>query len=168
MLQVIVSVVLGTTLGQAFPRDTPDVQAAREAFIREYNRLAELAALAPDIHIYHRDPNLPPLAGHPGYDAFSFSASLGTNEQFNPGPDTFPSVGQLPGHLAGHTAGHHIPQPSKHRFAASPDPLERWRGPLADTVPAGVGGQVRDTDTVAAAKAAHFRAHAQALGYLQG
>ncbi|XP_071551569.1 uncharacterized protein [Panulirus ornatus] len=147
---VIVCVVLGTALGQGFPRDSPEVAAARDAFIREYNRLAELAALAPDIHIYHRDPpqpipGQPAPPAYPAFNAFSFSANLGANEQFHPGPNTFPTAGHLAGHMAGHLAGHRAqpaaPQPSPHRFAASPDPTQRWTGPFADTVPAGVDGQ---------------------------
>ncbi|KAG7173985.1 uncharacterized protein LOC121859864 [Homarus americanus] len=178
---VIMSVVLGVAFGQGFPRETPEVHAARNAFILEYNRLAELAALAPDIHIYHATPrpgaahtSLPShVAAPPAFNAYSFSASLGGNQQFIPGPNTFPSTGHHAGHLAGHLAGHHAghraghvpaPQPATHRFAASPDTISKWTGPLADEVPAGVQGNVQDTANVAAAKDAHFRAHAAALG----
>ncbi|XP_037796374.1 uncharacterized protein LOC119591700, partial [Penaeus monodon] len=114
---VLVSVVLGVALGapQGFPLDTPEVSAARQAFIAEYNRLAELAAAAPDIHIYHEDPRdrlqrlqvAAPLATSqavPAFNDYSFSASLGNNQQFVPGPNTFPT-----GHLAGHLAGHQAP-----------------------------------------------------------
>ncbi|KAK7070386.1 hypothetical protein SK128_023427 [Halocaridina rubra] len=189
---VLVSVVLGVALGspQGFPVDTPEVMAARRAFIAEYNRLAELAALAPDIHIYHDDPRqrlqqLDALANHipqatpvttvqrpanPAFNSFSFSANLGNNQQFVPGPNTFPGAGHLAGHLAGHQAG--VPaQPSvqtSHRFSPSAAaPVQRWPGPFAHTVPAGVGvpQAAMDTPEVAAAKRAHFDAHAAALGF---
>ncbi|XP_045618911.2 cuticle protein CP1876 [Procambarus clarkii] len=179
---VIASVVFGLAHGQGFPRDTPEVQAARDAFVREYNRLAELAALAPDIHIYEQRPltQVPAHLQHlsqqprpaapipPAFNAYSFSASLGGSQQFVPGPNTFPSSpGHQAGHLAGHQAGHqapvHRPAPV-HRFSASPDQPAPWTGPLADDVPAGVSGRTQDTPNVAAAKAAHFRAHATALG----
>ena len=53
-LQVFLS-VMGVALAapQHFlPHESPDVAAARAQFIQEYNRLAKLAAEAPDIHIY--------------------------------------------------------------------------------------------------------------------
>nr|XP_053635041.1 cuticle protein CP1876-like [Cherax quadricarinatus] len=171
---VIVSVVLGVAFGQGFPRDTPEVQAARDAFIREYNRLAELAERAPDIHIYEQRPLLPGQTRPvpvPAFNDFSFSANLGGNQQFVPGPNTFPSAGHLAGHLAGHHAGHNVPaprpaapRPSAHRFSPPSDYSPPWTGPLADDVPAGVSGRTQDTPNVAAAKAAHFRAHASVLG----
>ncbi|KAK3887513.1 hypothetical protein Pcinc_008392 [Petrolisthes cinctipes] len=179
---IVLSVVLGMAYGQGFPQETPEVAAARAAFIAEYNRLAELAALAPDINIIYRDPNDPimPRPDHPPhFNTFSFRANLGDNTQFQPGPNTFPY--HSPGHLAGHLAGHSVasrpairsrPQPAPqlaaepkpvasfpvHRF--SPAPIQRWTGPLADDIPAGVGGSVMETPSVVAAKAAHFQAHA--------
>lgn len=174
VLQIVLSVVLGMALGQGFPLETPEVAAARAAFIAEYNRLAELAALAPDINIIYRDPNDPsmPRSIHPPlFNTFSFRANLGDNTQFNPGPRTFPS--HSPGHLAGHRAAP-VPAPKPaprpvaepkpvasfpvHRF--SPAPVRRWTGPLADEIPAGVSGSVMETPSVMAAKAAHFQAHA--------
>merc|ERR1712142_539824 len=149
------SVVLGVASAapQGFPRETAEVMAARAAFIKEYNRLAELAHLAPDIHIYHEDPriqqerlaNLPqqPLpqqprpVSNPGFNAFSFSASLGTNSQFHAGPNTFPAAQTLPAHP--------MPQP------AQDAPTTRWTGPFADTVPSGLGGRAMETEAVAAA-----------------
>ncbi|XP_063597190.1 uncharacterized protein LOC134773877 [Penaeus indicus] len=180
---VLVSVVLGVALGapQGFPLDTPEVSAARQAFIAEYNRLAELAAAAPDIHIYHEDPRdrlqrlqtaapLAPTHAAPAFNDYSFSASLGNNQQFVPGPNTFPA-GHLAGHLAGHQAPAHpapapAPAPAPHRFQATEAPVARWTGPVADTVPAGLGGRTSETESVAAARDAHFRAHAAALGQL--
>ncbi|XP_045102118.1 uncharacterized protein LOC123498767 [Portunus trituberculatus] len=185
---VIVSVVLGVAFGaQVFPRDTPEVEAARNAFIAEYNRLARLAALAPDIHIYHRDrvmdpvTNVPQAINPPTFNAFSFSANLGTNEHFVPGPNIFPGATHMAGHLAGHQAApthkpvlKHAPRPmvtaAPHRFTAvsqtplfdlaAEEPIMRWTGPFADEVPAGLSGHVSETPSVVAAKAAHFRAHA--------
>ncbi|XP_042857705.1 uncharacterized protein LOC122243993 [Penaeus japonicus] len=189
---VLVSVVLGVALGapQGFPLDTPEVSAARQAFIAEYNRLAELAAAAPDIHIYHEDPRdrlqrlqtssphlanpaVPSVPSVPAFNDYSFSASLGNNQQFVPGPNTFPSAGHLAGHLAGHQAPAHpapaparAPAPAPHRFQVPDAPVARWTGPVADTVPAGLGGRTTETESVVAAKDAHFRAHAAALGQL--
>ncbi|XP_050724270.1 uncharacterized protein LOC127002414 [Eriocheir sinensis] len=194
---VIVSVVLGVALGQVFPRDTPEVEAARNAFIAEYNRLARLAEQAPDIHIYHRDPeqDLSAPSGvvrhrpinPPAFNAFSFSANLGANQQFVPGPNTFPGASHMPGHLAGHhvhaapthapAAPTHAPAAPTHapvsfrasqrpRITQAPlfnivdEPVARWTGPFADEVPAGLSGHVMETPSVAAAKAAHFQAHA--------
>lgn len=182
------SVVLGVAIGQVLPRDTPEVEAARNAFIAEYNRLARLAALAPDVHIYHRDPVLDPITrvarpiNPPSFNAFSFSANLGDNQQFIPGPNIFPGASHMPGHMAGHMAGHHFkptPQPVVHQRARLPvttaprteftkvplfkmadEPVSRWTGPFADEVPAGLSGHVMETPSVAAAKAAHFQAHA--------
>ncbi|XP_047738744.1 uncharacterized protein LOC108669093 [Hyalella azteca] len=175
--QVFVSVVLGlaSAAPQGFPLETSDVQAARNAFINEYNRLAALAAAAPDIHIIMAnrrldDPNLNIIPHHnhvqapvqkafPAFNKFAFSANLGTNQQFVPQANTFPHQA---GHLAGHLAGHQVAVP-QHTFAPQPHagPIQKWNGPLADTVPAGVHGlptQVMDTPEVAAAKAAHFAA----------
>lgn len=183
------SVVLGVAIGQVLPRDTPEVEAARNAFIAEYNRLARLAALAPDVHIYTRDPRVDrvPLAPRPinppAFNAFSFSTNLGDNQQFMPGPNVFPGASHMPGHMAGHMAGHHrfrptpAPAPSpaprpRAQITAAPtftdtplfriadEPIVRWTGPFADEVPAGLSGHVMETPSVIAAKEAHFRAHA--------
>lgn len=188
-MKVFISVVLGVALGapQGFPVDTPEVAAARRAFTAEYNRLAELAALAPDIDIYHDDPRqhqqalqavsnqLPqtfaaPRPVNPAFNSYSFSASLGSNQQFFPGPNTFPGAGHLAGHLAGHQAG--VPTvpaaPTTHRFNAPAAPTGKWTGPFAHTVPAGLSGlpsRTVETQEVQAAKAAHFAAHAAALGF---
>ncbi|XP_068226299.1 cuticle protein CP1499-like [Palaemon carinicauda] len=179
---VLISVVLGVALGapqHGFPMDTAEVAAARAAFIAEYNRLADLAARAPDIHIIHRDPiehqraiqqaatHVPQSVPVPAFNSFSFSANLGDNRQFVPGPNTFPSAGHLAGHLAGHQAPARAPAPT-HRFAAPDAPVAKWQGPFAHTVPAGLGGapaQTVETPEVAAARNAHFAAHAAALGF---
>lgn len=186
---VIVSVVLGVALGQVFPRDTPEVEAARNAFIAEYNRLARLAALAPDVHIYHRERVMDPVTkvprpiNPPAFNAFSFSANLGTKEQFVPGPNIFHGATHMPGHLSGHLAGHQVApthkpvlkQAARPKVTAAPrftptqvplfslaaeEPVMRWTGPFADEVPAGLAGHVSETPSVVAAKEAHFRAHA--------
>ncbi|KAK8377188.1 hypothetical protein O3P69_013675 [Scylla paramamosain] len=183
---VIVSVVLGVALGQVYPRDTPEVEAARNAFIAEYNRLARLAALAPDIHIYHRDRVMDPVTkvpkpiNPPAFNAFSFSANLGTKEHFVPGPNIFHGATHMAGHLAGHqTVPTHkpvvqhaprLPATAAPRFTpvsqaplfdlAAEEPVMRWTGPFADEVPAGLSGHVSETPSVVAAKAAHLRAHA--------
>jgi len=172
----VLSVVLGVAscAPQVFPQHAP-LDAARADFIREYNRLAHLAAAAPDIHIImganeqlNRRLNagqpvqtVPVVSNHiaqpaaptftsPAFDQFGFTANLGTGQNFG---------GHLAGHLAGHQAGHHV---------APASPTLRWNGPLADTVPAGVHGlptQVKETPAVAAAAAAHFAAHQAALGH---
>ncbi|XP_066942159.1 cuticle protein CP1876-like [Macrobrachium rosenbergii] len=177
---VLLSVVLGVALGapqHGFPMDTAEVAAARAAFVAEYNRLADLAARAPDIHIIHRDPiehqraiqqaanHVPQSVPVPTFNAFSFSANLGRNQQFVPGPNTFPGAG----HLAGHLAGHQAPAPAApHRFSAPDAPTPKWQGPFAHTIPAGVQGsqaQTVETPEVAAARNAHFAAHAAVLGF---
>jgi len=160
MYAAVLSVVLGVAAAapQVFPHHAP-LDQARNDFIREYNRLAALAAAAPDIHIIMRDPldQLQPVPqahtnqlaqpAFQGFDNFGFTANLGQNQNFVP-----------TGHLAGHLAGHQVVQQAP---VAPHDPTLRWTGPLADTVPAGVHGlptQVTDTPAVAAAKQAHFAA----------
>lgn len=125
------SVVLGVAIGQVLPRDTPEVEAARNAFIAEYNRLARLAALAPDVHIYTRDsmvdrvPLAPRPVNPPTFNAFSFSTNLGDDQQFVPGPNVFPGATHMPGHMAGHMAGHRFrPSPAP---APQPTPAPRPR-----------------------------------------
>ncbi|KAG7164443.1 Cuticle protein [Homarus americanus] len=160
---VMLSVVVGVALGQGYIPDTPEVLAARNAFVKEYNRLAMLAAQAPDTHIYHEQLHhhpgatkhhhhhygvpLPSLQQHAAVNAYKYSANLGLNEHYVPGPKTFSSVNHLAGHMAGHQA-----------FTAQDAPVVPWTGPLADTVPAGLNGQVKDTPGVAAAKDEHFKA----------
>merc|ERR1712121_53112 len=140
------------------PRDDINVAHARAAFLQEYNRLAALAAAAPDIHIIMGTRQLPDQVN-----------------QVNNVP-----AGHLAGHLAGHMAGHqvhvpHVPQvhvPQVHAPVIAPTPtfvpsgpISTWPGPFADTVPAGVNGlpqQVRETPEVAAARAALYHAHAAA------
>jgi hypothetical protein len=61
-----------------------------------------------------------------------------------------------------HTAPHH--------FNAIPDAPQKWNGPFAATVPAGVDGQitpVSDTADVAAARNAFFQSYNAALGATQ-
>ena len=162
---------MATAVPFGFPQETAENQAARNAFIREYNRLAKLAADAPDIHIYmsgnridnpthHHVQNPAPVVHNPvpAFNKFGFTANLGHNQQFVPQAHTFPAPAthHLAGHLAGHQAGHvtHVAQPHA-------GPIFKWNGPFADTVPAGVNGlprQVMDTPAVKAAKAAHFAA----------
>ncbi|XP_064085105.1 uncharacterized protein LOC135200404 [Macrobrachium nipponense] len=179
---VLLSVIVGVAVAapqHGFPMDTAEVSAARAAFIAEYNRLADLAARAPDIHIIHRDPvehqraiqqaanHVPQSVPVPAFNAFSFSANLGNNQQFVPGPNTFPAAGHLAGHLAGHQAPP-VPAPtSPHRFSAPGAPTQKWQGPFAHTIPAGVQGSQGTVETpeVAAARSAHFAAHAAALGF---
>ena len=160
---------------QVFHEDPPaDIAAANAEFIREYNRLAKLAADAPDIHIIMSDRRLddprfntvnvnpvPRVPSNPTFNKFSFSAPLGGHNQFIPQTNTFPAIPthrNLGGHLAGHLAGHHVARP-RHSFAHTP--VTPWKGPFADTVPAGVNGlpkPAQDTPEVRAAKAAHFAA----------
>merc|ERR1719337_328710 len=163
----------------------------RAHFLSEYNRLAKLAADAPDIHIYHQDPRqklahlnavptpAPLLAPvhNPAFNAYSYTANLGDNQQFFAGPNTFPAQAvHQAGHLAGHLAGHQAPAPAPVRvpaatFAPVPTfntvhdaPPAKWTGPVADTVPAGLSGRTVETDAVKAARASLYRAHANALG----
>merc|ERR1712189_114046 len=142
----VLSVVLGSAFATPFlPRDDAQVAHARNNFIQEYNRLAALAAAAPDIHIIMGANQLPNQIVN----------------QVNHVP-----AGHFAGHLAGHMAGHqvHVPAPVINptpTFVPS-GPISTWPGPFADDVPAGLGGVVQDTDDVANAKAAHFQALAAA------
>jgi len=167
MLTIIsLSVVLGlaSAAPHLFAQEPLELTSARQNFINEYNRLAKLAADAPDIHIimsnrlpHQQQPAVAPAVVEPVapiFDQFSFNTNLGTSQHFNPSSLTFPTAG---GHLAGHLAGHNVPAPTA--------PL-RWTGELAHTVPAGVNGlptQVVETQAVKLAKDAHFRAHDRAL-----
>ncbi|XP_042230064.1 uncharacterized protein LOC121871716 [Homarus americanus] len=225
---VVLSVVVGVAFGQIYPRDTPEVAEARQRFIEEYNRLAILAAEAPDIHIYHEQPRsqlvtdtlprervdtlrgvvtdsrrqqqafAPRPIQPPVFNSFSYTVDLGSGKEFNPSPNTFPTI---VGHPTTHPSS--TPQRATHRFAPvraptfapvraptfapvraptfapvraptfnlnrastynpDPAPTPRWKGPLADTEPAGIHGQVQDTHDVATMKATHFRAVADAL-----
>merc|ERR1711862_42185 len=146
---VVVSVVLGSAFGTPLlPRDDANVAHARNAFIQEYNRLAALAAAAPDIHIIMGTNRLP--------------------DQAVPQVNSVPA-GHLAGHLAGHMAGHqvHVPQVRAPVINPTPTfvpsgPIMTWPGPFADDVPAGLGGFVVETDDVKAARAALAAAHAAA------
>ncbi|XP_069958594.1 uncharacterized protein [Cherax quadricarinatus] len=107
---VLLSIV-GAAVGQVYPQDTPEVAAARDAFMREYNRLALLAADAPDTDVVNEEPRRhlrshnshhsqgaprfqqeasPPYT--PFFDAFSYSVNLGGNQQFQPSSVTFRSA----------------------------------------------------------------------------
>merc|ERR1712106_953795 len=150
----VMSVVLGIACATPLlPRDDINVAHARNAFLQEYNRLAALAAAAPDIHII-MGSTLQLPQHHQGQRV-----------------NTVPAVpaGHLAGHLAGHQAGHrfNVPAPI---IAPTPTfipsgPIMTWPGPFADTVPAGVNGlprQVQETPAVQAARAALYAAHAAA------
>merc|ERR1711970_601625 len=150
-LALVASVVLGfASATPVLPRDDINVAHARNAFLQEYNRLAALAAAAPDIHIIMGTRHLPNKVN-----------------QVNNVP-----AGHLAGHLAGHMAGPqvHVPQVQVPVIAPTPTfvpsgPIMTWPGPFSDTVPAGVNGlpqQVRETPEVAAARAALLAAHARA------
>merc|ERR1712055_1024391 len=145
----VMSVVLGLAFASPhLPRDDAQVAAARASFIQEYNRLAALAAAAPDIHIIMGTRQLP--------------------NQVVPQVNNVPA-GHLAGHLAGHMAGHrfnvpHVPAPVINptpTFVPS-GPIMTWPGPFADDVPAGLGGFVVETDDVIAARRALAAAHAAA------
>merc|ERR1712106_81114 len=145
----LMSVVLGLAFATPLlPRDDINVAHARSAFIQEYNRLAALAAAAPDIHII-------------------MGSTLQVPNQVVPRVNNVPA-GHLAGHLAGHMAGHqqfHVPAPIINptpTFVHPSGPIMTWPGPFADDIPAGLGGFVQDTDDVAAAKAAHYAALAAA------
>ncbi|CAL4187956.1 unnamed protein product [Meganyctiphanes norvegica] len=142
----VASVVLGVAMATpVLPRDDINVAHARNAFLQEYNRLAALAAAAPDIHII-----------------------MGTRQLPHQVPVTHVNnvpAGHLADHLAGHLAGHQVPVINPTPTFVPSGPIMTWTGPFADTVPAGVNGlpqQVRETPEVAAARAALVRAHAKA------
>ncbi|CAL4079336.1 unnamed protein product [Meganyctiphanes norvegica] len=216
---VFVSVVLGVTCASPFlPRDDPNVAAARARFIQEYNRLAALAAAAPDIHIImddrthpsvvnnnllqqqHTGSQMSPVVRHqqkqhtpqlpvkipqhhqqpqslsqqhpanPAFNTFSFSTTLGDNQQFFPQVNFIqPATPPAPTRMHNRARPVHFPVPiAQPTTTFNGEPIIRWTGPLADTVPAGVNGlpqQVSDTPEVAAAKASHFRAHALARAF---
>merc|ERR1712128_233627 len=151
----LMSVVLGLAFATPLlPRDDINVAHARNAFIQEYNRLAALAAAAPDIHII-----------------MGSTLQVPQHHQVQQRVNIVPAVpaGNLAGHLAGHQAGHrfNVPAPI---IAPTPTfipsgPIMTWPGPFADTVPAGVNGlprQVQETPAVQAARAALYAAHAAA------
>lgn len=139
------------------------MQAARNEFIREYNRLAALAAAAPDIHIYMANRRLDnpdhntinhhnrqrqqpatqfknqvhaPVA--PAFNRFAFTANLGANKQFVPQANTFPAAPQHSGHLAGHLAGHQAGHLASHQAS-----LQAVRQQQAKLVPHAQGPIMR-------------------------
>jgi len=117
---VLASVVLGLAVAvpQDYYSDYPDYQddafsptptqdaesglpyheVARLNFLKEYERLAQVALDAPDIHIIMSD-RLPedqrlkrPPVPVDAFKSFGFTASLGDDQEFFPRPDTFPDT----------------------------------------------------------------------------
>ncbi|KAL7640298.1 UNVERIFIED_CONTAM: hypothetical protein RMT77_009712 [Armadillidium vulgare] len=173
LLILVLAFGLANAAGRGFLQNTPEVQAATLNFIQEYNRLAKLAADAPDIDIYHNDNRLQrvdiprqqttrPHAFNPlaGSTVYSFTANLGGNRQFHPHQiRTFHQPQHLPQHVT------QFQPVVRSVFAHQPVQTHvqspKWHGPLADTIPAGVNGlpqQVGFTPEVAAARNAHFQA----------
>jgi len=183
------------------PHPPADVAGARARFIQEYNRLAALAAAAPDVHIIMDDrthpsivnnhhqqqqhnPRLVPLVHqqqqpqtlsqrqppNPAFNQlFTFGTNLGDNQQFIPQSNFIQPVATTAPRKQHNNAQHTISQLANLPIAGGSKTIfskpTRWTGPFADTLPAGVNGlprQVADTPEVAAAKQAHFRAHALA------
>lgn len=156
-----------------FLQNTADVQAATLHFLKEYNRLAKLAADAPDIHIYQDDklqrvqpsqthhrsqPAVNPLQG---LNFYTFTASLGGQNQFQPHQisRSFDQVHQAPVQRSVQNVVRPQHQQVIVRQVQPVEPIRKWTGPMADTVPAGVQGLPRDvtpTPEVSAARSAHF------------
>ena len=85
----ILAVLVGvsTALPPGFHLNTIEVQQAMADFFAEYNRMAQLAAEAPDIHIYSRDPLTPEeLAVQPKpvplINSYSYTTNLGKQKQW--------------------------------------------------------------------------------------
>ncbi|CAL4093306.1 unnamed protein product, partial [Meganyctiphanes norvegica] len=177
MNPLIVLTVLG--VATAFPHipDTPEVAAAKAQFFASYQRQAAAAAAAPDIATH------PQQVAHPNtFGAFAqkWTGPTATNipagvQGINQVPDTADVQAATNAFLAAYQAqlsavgGVQQASPAHHMAAphhAAPVTSQRWTGPLAATIPAGVQGslaQVPDTAEVQAAAAAHFAAHQAAL-----
>ncbi|KAK7086734.1 hypothetical protein SK128_009544 [Halocaridina rubra] len=114
--------------------DTPEVSAARQAFVQAYQ--AQLSATV-------------------GAAPTQYTATT----QWNTVPAHAPSHAVVPAHVPVHSWPAPVQVPA-HTWAAPAHP--RWTGPVAATVPAGLPGstsQVVDTPEVQAAKAAFFQTY---------
>jgi len=172
---VVVSVVLGlASAAPVLPRNPAVLDAetqaflqtkaaADAAFLQEYNRLALLAAEAPDIHIYTDDSQIPEEQ-HLRFQTEEVVQSPVEHLAEDVAQDQVQRVaGHQAGHMAGHMAGHNVQFVPTHTLTAQEIIVPKWEGPLADTIPAGVNGlprQVTETPEVLAARQALLDAHA--------
>ena len=118
-------------------RETPEVIAEKQRHFQLYNIAAKAAALAPDINVKGNHNNQP-------------TQYQPTNQQ----PVYYQSTNQQ---SAFYQPTNH--QLTQNNYNHSP---QKWKGPLASTIPAGVGGKlnpVQPTAEVAAARNAFFAAY---------
>ena len=175
-----------------FLRQTPEVQAATAHFLNEYNRLARLAAEAPDIHIIQKDPRtkqniridrpaatarhpnlLPqqPQQQHHHHQAAPAPLPRQASNQYAYSATLGSNQQFLPNQFRSahqREATHHS-SGRPHTFAAAQSQRQqqqqqprRYTGPFAHTVPAGVNGLPTVVRHTPAVEAAR-QAHFQAL-----
>ena len=136
-----------------FLQDTPEVAAEKARFTQLYNLQAAAAAAAPDPAPMWRGGFASTVpAGLPG---------AGSNVAYTPEVAAARNAFDVAfkAQLAA-TTGQKIPAPV---FATAP--VQRWWGPMAATIPAGLpgAGNVADTAEVAATKNAFQQAYSAAL-----
>ncbi|RXG60281.1 Cuticle protein [Armadillidium vulgare] len=138
MNAIVFFALLCACTAKPFIQDTPEVVAERNRFYQLFNAAAAAAAAAPDIHIYSQKP----VNVHQHPQAITYQSS----HQF-----TVPQQVHNPQY-------HHQPQQTQY--------TQKWTGPLAATVPAGLPGsspQVQNTPEVEAATADFYRSYNAAL-----
>lgn len=193
MRVLIVLSVLGCAFAAPFLQDTPEVVAERARFTQLWNAQAAAAAAAPDTHagVSHRSS----VPSHHHQPAATFHTTHNTGKWTGPVAATVPaglpgSVSQVQdtgdvsaarnAFLAAYraqvaaTTGQQVAAPSHtHNFRpaathfnAIPAAPQKWTGPVAATVPAGVNGQitpVSDTAEVSAARNAFLASYNAAV-----
>ncbi|XP_071551734.1 uncharacterized protein [Panulirus ornatus] len=125
--------------------DTPEVAAAKAQFFKLYNKQAAAAAAAPDHYTYYHS-----LAPHLTHTHTAIMRTLVVLAVIGVCSASYQAYNHGYGHYGGHY-GYYQP---------------KWTGPVAATVPAGVGGKiipVSDTYEVAAARDAFFKLYQKQL-----
>jgi len=188
MKTLVILAFLGVAAAAPFLQDTPEVVAERARFQQLYNAAAAAAAAAPDPvpsaaphqASFQHAPAVPAASVWTGPVAATIPAGLpgaGANVA-----DTADVAAARDAFLAAYRAQvaattavhHHQPAVRHHQPAAAPlrhanaipAATQKWTGPVAATVPAGVNGQltpVADTADVAAARTAFLNAYNAAV-----
>merc|ERR1712025_244655 len=170
-------------MASAFPHipDTPEVAAAKAQFFATYRAQAAAAAAASDIathaqQVNHTNTLRAPTQKWTGPVAATIPAGV---QGLNQVADTADVQAATNAFLAAYQAQLSsvggvqpafaaAPAPVQHQQVVAPVASQRWTGPVAATIPAGVPGstgQVAETADVAATTAAHFAAYQQALAH---
>lgn len=186
---------LGCAYASPFLQYTPEVAAERARFEQLFRAQAALAAAAPDdpragttyhhqaTHHHHQQPATTfnhhqhitpkwqgPLAATIPAGLPGAGTQVAETADVAAARDAFlaayrAQVAATTGHVAPHRQHHQTFQRAPHPNVIPAGP-QKWTGPLASTIPAGVNGQitpVQDTPEVAAARSAFFASYNAAV-----